>query len=89
MNQLEVNRGRIFATFYGSDRGVWLFDQPSETWFPTGPQDVGVYSLVSHQSDLYAGTENGIYRASIPIVQPYGKLATTWAHVKLGAYPKN
>ena len=82
MNQLAVNRGRIFATFFGSDRGVWLYDQPSETWIPTGPQDVRVYSLVSHQSDLYAGTKNGIYRASIPIVSPYGKTATTWGDLK-------
>ncbi|MDE0503809.1 MAG: sialidase family protein, partial [Candidatus Poribacteria bacterium] len=29
MNQLAVNRRRIFATFYGLDRGVWLFDHPS------------------------------------------------------------
>ena len=82
MKQLAVNRGRIFAAFYRSDRGVWLYDQPSETWFPTGPQHVGVYSLVSHQSDLYAGTENGIYRASIPTVQPYAKAVTTWAALK-------
>ncbi len=82
MNQLAVNRGRIFATFFGADRGVWLYDQPSETWFPTGPQHVRVYSLASHQSNLYAGTENGIYRASIPIANPHGKLVTTWGVVK-------
>ena len=77
---LAVNRGRIFA---GLDNfGVWLYDQPSETWIPTGPQDVRVYSLVSHQSDLYAGTKNGIYRASIRSVQPYGKTATTWGAIK-------
>ena len=82
MKQLAVNRGRIFAAFYGSDRGVWLFDQPSETWFPTGLRHVRVYSLASHQSELYAGTENGIYRASIPIANPHGKLVTTWGVVK-------
>ena len=88
MKQLAVNRGRIFAAFYRSDRGVWLYDQPSETWFPTGPQHVGVYSLVSHQSDLYAATENGIYRGSIPSIQPHGKLVTTWARVKQGGLSK-
>ena len=82
MKQLAVNRGRIFAAFFRTDHGVWLYDQPSETWFPTGPQHVGVYSLVSHHTDLYAGTENGIYRASIPTVQPYGKSAITWGTIK-------
>ena len=82
MNRLAVNRGRVFAACYESDRGVWLYDQPSETWFPTGPRHVVVGSLISHGSDLYAGTENGIYRASIPTVQPYGKAAATWGAVK-------
>ncbi len=82
MNQLAVNRGRIFATCYGLDRGVWLFDHPSETWFPTGPQQVGVGPLVSHRSDLYAGTDNGIYRAAITKVHPYNKAATTWGAIK-------
>ncbi|MDE0041951.1 MAG: hypothetical protein OXT74_07945 [Candidatus Poribacteria bacterium] len=82
MNQLAVNRGRIFATFYGLDRGVWLFDHPSETWVSVGPPDVDVQPLVSHQSDLYAGTREGIYRASIPIVSPYGRTATTWGDLK-------
>ena len=82
MKHLAINRGRIFAAVGRSDGGVWLYDQPSETWFPTGPQDVRVYSLVAHQSDLYAGTENGIYRASIPIVNPHGKAAAIWGAVK-------
>ena len=82
MNQLAVNRGRIFATFFRADRGVWLYDQPSDTWIPTGPHDVRVYSLVSHQSDLYAGTDNGIYRAAITEVHPYNKAAVTWGAIK-------
>ena len=82
INELAVNRDRIFATFYRYSLGAWLFEQPSETWFPTGPQHVGVYSLVSHQSDLYAGTRDGVYRASISTVQRYGKLAVTWGTVK-------
>ena len=69
MKQLAVNRGRIFVAFYRLGLGVWLYDQPSETWFPTVAQHVGVYSIVSHESGLYAGTENGIYRASISIVE--------------------
>ena len=82
MSQLAVNRGRIYAAFFQSDRGVWLFEQPSETWFPAGLQQVRVYSVVSHQSELYAGTENGIYRTSIPIVHSYGKAPTTWGVIK-------
>ena len=82
MKQLAVNRGRIYTVFIQPDRGVWLFDQPSETWVPVGLQHVRVYSVASHQSDLYAGTENGIYRASIPIVHSYGKAPTTWGVIK-------
>jgi hypothetical protein len=82
MSQLAVSRGRIYAVFIQSDRGVWLFDQPSETWVPVGMQHVRVYSVVSHQSDLYAGTDNGIYRAAIPIVHSYGKAPTTWGVIK-------
>ena len=85
INELAVNRGRIFASLYRYSLGVWLFDQSSETWVPVGPKearDVGVYSIVSHGSDLYAGTREGIYRASIAVVQPYGKAPTTWGAVK-------
>ena len=85
MKELAVNRGRIFASLYVYELGVWLFDQSSETWAPVGPQktkDVLVYSIVSHGSDLYAGTREGIYRASIPDVQPYGKAAATWGALK-------
>ena len=77
---LAVNRGRIFA---GLDRrGVWVFNERSEGWIPAGLDGLRVYSLVSHQSDLYAGTNDGIYRASIPTVQPSGKALTTWGAVK-------
>ena len=77
---LAVNRGRIFA---GLDRrGVWMFNERSERWIPAALDGLRVYSLVSHQSDLFAATDGGIYRASIPIVQPYGKTATTWGAVK-------
>ena len=85
MKELAVNRSRIFASLYIYELGVWLFDQSSETWAPVGPQkakDVLVYSIVSHGSDLYAGTREGIYRASIPTIQRYGKLAVTWGAVK-------
>ena len=85
MKELVVNRGRIFASLYIYELGVWLFDQSSETWAPVGPQkakDVLVYSIVSHGSDLYAATRDGIYRASIPNVQPYGKSAATWGAIK-------
>ena len=85
MKELAVNRGRIFASLYIYELGVWLFDQSSETWAPAGPhkaKDVLVYSIASHGSDLYAATRDGIYRASISDVQPYGKSATTWGAVK-------
>lgn len=82
MQHLAINRDRIFATVGRTGRSVWLYDQPSETWIPTGPQDARVDSLVSHQFDLYAGTKNGIYRALIPIVNSYGKAATTWGNLK-------
>ena len=86
---LAVNRGRLFAglRYYG----VYMFDDRSETWIPAGLQEFGIAALVSHQSDLYAAafekirnsTEPlGIYHASIPIIQPYGKAATTWGAVK-------
>ena len=86
---LAVNCGRLFAglRYYG----VYMFDDRSETWIPAGLQEFGIAALVSHQSDLYAAafekirnsTEPlGIYHASIPIIQPYGKAATTWGAVK-------
>ena len=80
MKQLAVNRGRLFTGLY--EFGVYMFDERSEKWFPAGLQEFHVTALVSHQSDLYAGTENGIYRASIPTVQPYAKAVTTWAALK-------
>ena len=80
MKHLAINRDRIFAAV--GRWGVWLFDQRSETWIPAGLQGIYVTSLVSHQSDLYAATKEGIYRASILTVQPYGKAATTWGALK-------
>ena len=77
---LALNRGRIFA---GLDRrGVWVFDERFETWFPVGLEGASIYALVSHQSNLYAATKNGIYRASISVVQPHGKAITTWGAIK-------
>ena len=45
-------------------------------------QGLTVTALVTHQSDLYAATREGIFRATIPIVQRHGKLAVTWGAVK-------
>lgn len=65
-----------------------MFDNPSENWIPAGLDGLTVSSLKSHQSDLYAVAVDsnwdslGIYRASIPLVNPYGKAATTWGAVK-------
>ena len=38
--------------------------------------------MVEPQTDLYAATRECIYRASIPIVNSYGKTASTWGTVK-------
>ena len=80
ISALEVNRGRIFAGVRG--RGVWVFDERSETWFPVGLDGAYINTLVSHQSVLYAETKDGIYRASIPTVNVYNKLVTTWGALK-------
>ena len=80
IESLAANRGRLFAGL--RRRGVWLFDERSEMWIPAGLVGVDIRSLTSHQSDLFAGTNDGIYRASIPIVNPHGKAATTWGAVK-------
>ena len=83
---LAVNRGRIFAGL--SEHGVYMFDERSETWIPAGLDGLTVSSLKSHQSDLYAVAMDrnwdslGIYRASFPLVNPYGKAAVTWGALK-------
>ena len=87
---LAVNRGRIFASLLAYDRGVWLFDQSSETWAPVGPQnaeDLLIYSIASRGSYLYAASTLGIHRGSIPDVQSYGKVLTTWGAIKGGSKP--
>ncbi len=76
-----MNRGRLFAGLLYS--GVYLFDERTETFIPAGLQDSLILDIVSHQGYLYAAVEDeGIYRASIPVVQPYGKSATTWGAIK-------
>ena len=88
LRYLAVNRGIIFAAVDARQksttvrRGVYVFDEHVETWFPTGLDGLKVSSFVSHQSYLYAGTNKGIYRASIPIVHSYGKFSTTWGALK-------
>ena len=83
---LALNRGRIFAGLQNG--GVWMFDEPSEAWIPAGLQELRISVLVSHQSRLYAVAlyDNwnfaGVFRASIPLVHPYGKAAATWGAVK-------
>ena len=86
IQSLALNRGRIFAGLPRS--GVWMFDQQFERWIPAGLDGLTVTSLISHQSDLYAVAMDsnwdslGIYRASIPLVNPYGKAAATWGALK-------
>ncbi|MDE0300722.1 MAG: hypothetical protein OXN17_18955 [Candidatus Poribacteria bacterium] len=86
---LAAHRGRIFAGLNGG--GVYLFDERAERFIPAGLQDYIIGALISHRSHLYASTEQfanrkhtfeGIYRASIPVVQPYGKAAATWGAIR-------
>lgn len=77
---LAVNRNRIFAGL--RENGVWTFDKRSETWTPIGLGGLTVVALVFHQSELFALTREGIFRATISVVQPHGKSATTWGAVK-------
>ena len=77
---LAVNRDRIFAGL--RENGVWTFDKRSETWASVGLCGLTVRALVSHQSELYALTREGIFRATISVVQPRGKRVTTWGAVK-------
>ena len=83
---LVVHSNRIFAAIDVFPWGVWIFHERSEMWRPAGMQRTLVYTLVSHQSDLYVGTAYGIYRASIPVIQPYGKALTTWGGIKTGNF---
>ena len=77
---LAVNRNRIFAGL--RENGVWTFDKRSETWTPIGLGGLTVVALVFHQSELFALTREGIFRATISVVQPHGKSAATWGAVK-------
>lgn len=77
---LASHRGRIFAGMWGF--GVYVFNDRSETWSPAGLNGLIVFSLVAHQSDLYAATDKGIYRAAIRTIIPQGKSATTWGAIK-------
>ena len=80
VNALAVNRSRVFA---GLERGgVYVFDERFEEWFPVGLDGVTVNSLLSHQSNLYAATEEGIFRASFPRLNSYNKAAVTWGTIK-------
>ena len=86
IKSLTVYRGRLFAGLYdhaGAEGGVYMFDDRIDTFVPAGLQGSSVSVLISHQSELYAAVDDkGIYRASIPAVQPYGKAATTWGAIK-------
>ena len=92
IKSLTVYRGRLFAGLYdhaGAEGGVYMFDDRIDTFVPAGLQGSPVSVLISHQSELYAAVDDkGIYRASIPAVQPYGKAATTWVSVKQGVLAK-
>ena len=70
------------GSFISYNRGE-AWHNKSDDWLGPNPDDpVGrrLWNLTEFE---------GIYRASIPVVQPYGKAATTWARMKLGADPIN
>ena len=77
---LVSHDGRIFAAI--RRRGVYVFNERSESWSFVGLKGADIDSLVSHQSDLYAATDEGIYRAAIRTVLPHGKTPTTWGAIK-------
>ena len=77
---LVSHDGRIFAAI--RRRGVYVFNERSETWSFVGLNGAKVDSLASHESDLYAVTDEGIYRAAIRSVLPHDKALTTWGALK-------
>lgn len=77
---LAVHKGRLFAGL--RRRGVYVLQERAGTWFAAGLNGLTVNSLVSHQSNLYAATREGFYRAHIQTVTPRGKAAATWGAVK-------
>ena len=80
IEELVSHDGRIFAAI--RRRGVYVFNERTETWSFVGLNGAKVYSLVSHRSHLYASTDEGIYRADLPFVSPEGKAAVTWGAIK-------
>ncbi len=80
IDALVSHDNRIFAAI--RRRGVYVFNERSETWSYVGLNGAKVDSLVSHRSDLYAATDEGIYRAAFPRLQPYNKAAVTWGAIK-------
>ena len=77
---LVSHDGHIFAAI--RRRGVYVFNERSETWSFVGLNGAKVDSLASHESDLYAVTDEGIYRAAIRSVLPHDKALTTWGALK-------
>ena len=88
-----VYRDRIYAGSWRHDgvlRGdsVFVFDHHAETWYPAGLSDRSIRpgGLVSHRGSLYANVTShghqGVYRATIPIVDSYNKAVTTWGAMK-------
>ena len=80
IDTLVSHDGRIFAAI--RRRGVYVFNERSETWSYLGLNGTDVFSLASHKSRLYAATDEGIYRAIVRTVIPNGKASTTWGVIK-------
>ena len=80
LKSFALHQGRFFAGL--KEQGVYMFDDQTETWVGVGLRGLTVFGLVSHKSELYAGTREGIYRAAIRTVIPHGKAPTTWGAIK-------
>ena len=80
IDALVVHDGIIFAAI--RRRGVYVFNERAESWSYLGLNGADVFSLATHQSDLYAATDEGIYRAEIRTVIPHGKAVSTWGAIK-------
>lgn len=87
-HNLAVLDGHLFAGL--KQHGVYVYGPLTETWASAGLDGLSVYSLLSYNSALYAGTgRDGIYYAAISKVHPHAKAITTWARVKQSAYAKD
>ncbi len=68
--------------------GVYRLYAGTDEWVSAGLEDRRAWGLIEHEGGLLAGTDKGVFRASVDqnvAVEPRGKGATAWADVKLAA----